>query len=128
MPEKNRVEWSDALTQQLTDLWMQENPVLSCKEIAERLTIEYGTFITKNMVLGKVHRIGLPMRIEPAEKPIKTSPFEGLSQSSCHYPIGHPGDKDFHFCGRKPLKPGKSYCVEHAAVAYFSTKKVKVEA
>ena len=35
----------------------------------------------------------------------------------CKWPIGHPGDEDFYFCG-KPVIPGKPYCGEHCLIAY----------
>lgn len=37
---------------------------------------------------------------------------------SCLWPIGDPGDQDFHFCG-EPAIPGKPYCDEHCARAYI---------
>ena len=37
--------------------------------------------------------------------------------SGCKWPIGHPGDEDFYFCG-KPVIPGKPYCGEHCLIAY----------
>jgi GcrA cell cycle regulator len=40
-----------------------------------------------------------------------------LTDKICKWPIGHPSDEDFHFCG-KPVNPGTPYCVEHCAVAY----------
>jgi GcrA cell cycle regulator len=40
-----------------------------------------------------------------------------LTDKICKWPIGHPSDEDFHFCG-KPVNPGTPYCAEHCAVAY----------
>jgi GcrA cell cycle regulator len=37
------------------------------------------------------------------------------------WPIGHPTDNDFHFCGGRPVA-GKPYCEHHAAVAYIKPK------
>jgi GcrA cell cycle regulator len=37
---------------------------------------------------------------------------------NCLWPIGDPGDQDFHFCGA-PAVPGKPYCDEHCARAYI---------
>jgi len=36
----------------------------------------------------------------------------------CLWPIGDPGDADFHFCGDSSV-PGKPYCDEHCAKAYI---------
>jgi GcrA cell cycle regulator len=46
----------------------------------------------------------------------KTSLLE-LNDRICKWPIGHPGEPDFHFCGG-PANPGFPYCVEHCGVAY----------
>lgn len=46
----------------------------------------------------------------------KTSLLD-LNDKICKWPIGHPGDADFHFCG-KAAQPGFPYCGEHCAVAY----------
>jgi GcrA cell cycle regulator len=35
----------------------------------------------------------------------------------CRWPMGHPGEPDFHFCGEK-VNPGFPYCVEHCGRAY----------
>lgn len=42
-----------------------------------------------------------------------------LSDKTCRFPIGHPDEADFHFCG-KPAVKGFPYCAEHCAVAYES--------
>ena len=43
--------------------------------------------------------------------------LEELTDETCKWPIGHPGDNDFYFCG-KPIIPGKPYCGEHCLTAY----------
>lgn len=40
-----------------------------------------------------------------------------LNDKVCKWPIGHPGDADFHFCG-KGAQAGFPYCTEHCLVAY----------
>ena len=35
----------------------------------------------------------------------------------CQWPIGHPGERDFHFCGAAAAD-SKPYCNEHCAMAY----------
>jgi GcrA cell cycle regulator len=40
-----------------------------------------------------------------------------LNEKVCKWPIGHPGDADFHFCG-KGTQPGFPYCNEHCLIAY----------
>jgi GcrA cell cycle regulator len=61
-----------------------------------------------------------PRRLVPAkpspEIADKTSLLD-LNEKICKWPIGHPGEPDFHFCGG-PANPGFPYCVEHCGVAY----------
>jgi GcrA cell cycle regulator len=61
-----------------------------------------------------------PRRLVPAkpspEVADKTSLLD-LNDRICKWPIGHPGEPDFHFCG-SPANPGYPYCVEHCGVAY----------
>ncbi|MFN3370174.1 MAG: GcrA family cell cycle regulator [Sphingomonadaceae bacterium] len=40
-----------------------------------------------------------------------------LNDRICKWPIGHPDEADFHFCG-KPVSPGFPYCGEHCLIAY----------
>lgn len=54
--------------------------------------------------------------VAPAAGSGKTTLLD-LSDKICKWPIGHPGDSDFHFCG-KPAQPTFPYCSEHCAVAY----------
>ncbi len=42
-----------------------------------------------------------------------------LTDKVCKWPIGHPDEEDFHFCGA-PVNAGTPYCLEHCAVAYQS--------
>lgn len=61
-----------------------------------------------------------PRRLVPAkpspEIADKTSLLD-LSDKVCRWPMGHPGEPDFHFCG-EPVNPGYPYCVEHCGRAY----------
>lgn len=40
-----------------------------------------------------------------------------LNERICRWPMGHPGEPDFHFCGTD-VNPGYPYCVEHCGRAY----------
>ena len=57
----------------------------------------------------------VPARIAP-EYADKTSLLD-LSDKVCKWPLGHPGEPDFHFCGEK-VNPGFPYCVTHCGHAY----------
>ena len=48
------------------------------------------------------------------ENPIQ---LEELDDNSCKWPIGHPNEKSFYFCGRTSLKDF-SYCKLHLLYAY----------
>jgi GcrA cell cycle regulator len=43
--------------------------------------------------------------------------LEELDENSCKWPIGHPNEKTFYFCGRSSLKDF-SYCKLHLLFAY----------
>jgi GcrA cell cycle regulator len=61
-----------------------------------------------------------PRRLVPAKPSAeiadKTSLLD-LSDKVCRWPMGHPGEPDFHFCG-VAVNPGFPYCVEHCGRAY----------
>jgi len=61
-----------------------------------------------------------PRRLVPArtapEYADKTSLLD-LNDKICKWPLGHPGEPDFHFCGEK-VNPGFPYCVTHCGHAY----------
>jgi len=61
-----------------------------------------------------------PRRLVPAKPDPaiadKTSLLD-LSDKVCRWPMGHPGEADFHFCG-EAVSPGFPYCVEHCGRAF----------
>lgn len=61
-----------------------------------------------------------PRRLVPAKPSAeiadKTSLLD-LNERICKWPLGHPGEPDFHFCGDK-VNPGFPYCVAHCGHAY----------
>ncbi len=156
------MSWNDERVELLKKLWTDG---LSASQIAARLG-----GVTRNAVIGKVHRLGLsgrattsrmkPMRAHKRSVPVARThsvtyavhgnvaykpeyqtdeEFEihvapatvteliiplaeratilTLKEAMCRWPIGDPGDEQFHFCGRKSLS-GMPYCEHHARVAY----------
>lgn len=126
--------WTDEKMEQLRGLW---EGGLTASAIADAM----GDGFSRNAIIGKAHRLGLagrPSPVKPGEetvvrakpagggkpggggkaapKPQRTSLLE-LSDKVCKWPIGHPGEIDFHFCG-KPSSTGFPYCGEHCTVAY----------
>ena len=150
------MSWTDERVQILKKLWQDG---LSASQIAAELG-----GVTRNAVIGKVHRLGLSGRGQPtstikrqrrAHAPSMRRPrhmlshgnlalqtnFEALAEvdyrprrnvvvpiakrlslqmlteHTCKWPIGDPGEEDFHFCGHDSLE-GVPYCEYHAGVAY----------
>tara|TARA_B100001057_G_scaffold219394_1_gene219755 strand:- start:1326 stop:1820 length:495 start_codon:yes stop_codon:yes gene_type:complete len=55
--------------------------------------------------------------IEKNFEPENPKQLEELDENSCKWPIGHPNEKSFYFCGRTSLKDF-SYCKLHLLYAY----------
>lgn len=61
-----------------------------------------------------------PRRLVPAKPSPEIADKTGLldlNDKVCRWPMGHPGESDFHFCG-VVVNPGFPYCVEHCGRAY----------
>ena len=104
--------WTAERIERLIALWEEG---VTTAEIGRRIGV------TKNAVIGKAHRLALKARPSPLKSPPVRRRVIGLPPPACTWPQGHPGDKDFRFCGRRPL-PGKPYCAEHAQMAYIRPK------
>ena len=53
--------------------------------------------VTRNLIISKVKR-------------------------GCEWPVGHPGESDFHFCDKERFDD-KPYCLKHCVVAYVIPEK-----
>src|SRR5215813_6060728 len=129
------MSWTDERVELLKKLWADG---LSASQIAAELG-----GVTRNAVIGKVHRLGLSGR---AKSPSSASPrprkprsphmlrvsrpaMRGntalaqrrtlleLTEETCRWPIGDPGAADFFFCGGQAQTAGP-YCSYHSRVAY----------
>ena len=60
--------------------------------------------------------------IEKDFEPENPKQLEELTDKDCKYPIGHPNEKDFYFCGREALKDF-SYCKLHLLYSYQQKSK-----
>ena len=67
----------------------------------------------KNFRRGKFKSLIIEKDFEP-ENPKQ---LEELDENSCKWPIGHPNEDNFYFCGRNSLKDF-SYCKLHLLYAY----------
>ena len=104
--------WTKSKVEKLSKLWGQG---VSARDIAEKLGD-----VSRNAVIGKANRLGLSKKLSSEDKTIKKEISAASlvpSMNGCKWPIGHPGDNDFYFCG-KPVIPGKPYCGEHCLIAY----------
>ena len=54
---------------------------------------------------------------KPSEDVADQTSLLDLNDRICRWPMGHPGEPDFYFCG-KDANPGYPYCVDHCGVAY----------
>ncbi len=121
------MSWTDEKIDKLKSLWGKG---LTASQIAT----EIGDGISRNAVIGKAHRLKLPSRPSPVkgapekkveapepvkkvEKEISRTSLLDLTEQTCKWPIGHPGDADFYFCG-KPSRPGVPYCKDHCKMAF----------
>ena len=105
--------WTKQKVDKLTKLWEQG---ISAREIASKLGE-----VSRNAVIGKANRLGLSKKTVNTKEKIEDVHIDVNSlvpnMSGCKWPIGHPGDKDFYFCGKEVI-PGKPYCGEHCVIAY----------
>jgi len=126
--------WTTEKIKQLKKLWSKGK---STVEIGKELGI------SKNAVVGKVHRLELEARPSPIKKQEKQSHKTSLKpksksgqktmvglldlkMNSCRWPIGDPKEPGFHFCGAQ-VSTGKPYCPEHCKVAYTSLKELTLQ-
>ena len=126
MTKEREMTWTTEKIKQLKKLWSKGK---STVEIGRELGI------SKNAVVGKVHRLELnarpsPIKKEAVKKTVKKKVQKqenvsllDLKLNSCRWPIGDPKDADFHFCGKDTVT-GKPYCSEHCKIAYTSLKEL----
>ena len=109
-------EWTPGWIDVLIACWKEGLPT---SEIGRRLQV------TKNAVVGKVHRLGLAKRrpsIDRKPKEAEIIKLDALGAGMCSWPEGEPGTDTFRFCGR-PAVAGKPYCGEHCARAYVKSSR-----
>ncbi len=139
--------WTDERVEELSRLWASG---YSASAIGRMLGV------SKNAVVGKAHRMRLESRPSPIRRDQRTParrrvpmPAQTLLRQpavaapppppprwtvrrnaegpSCLWPLGDPGETDFHFCGAQAVE-GKPYCPEHGARAYITRTRGENEA
>ena len=109
-------EWTPTHISVLIALWDEGLPTSA-------IGVKLG--ITKNAVVGKVHRLGLTKRGSPIKQKVLVAEvisLDALRPGMCSWPEGEPGKDDFHFCG-DPSIPNKPYCLTHCERAYVKPSK-----
>jgi len=124
--------WTPERIAEITRLW---GDGLTTAEIGKIVGV------TKNAVVGKAHRLGLPARPSPIRRanganggraalsrPVVKAPVKpprpivlSTSGARCKWPFGHPDEAEFHFCG-SPSLVNKPYCPEHYQMAYLPAR------
>ena len=138
------MSWNEEKVNKLKELWGKGNTASQIAEIiggitrnavigkANRLSLSSGiaarsTLANKDFSnndednnskkkLGKKEKFK-SLLIDKNFEPENPKKLEELDESSCKWPIGHPEEKLFYFCGRSSLKDF-SYCKLHLLYAY----------
>ena len=137
------MSWTDEKVAKLKELWGKGNTASQIAEIiggisrnavigkAHRLNLSSkikakNTSINNNVKSneqedtlkrrGRRHKFR-SLIIENNFEPENPKQLEELDESVCKWPIGHPNESSFYFCGRKSLKDF-SYCKLHLLYAF----------
>tara|TARA_B100001113_G_C20903649_1_gene532489 strand:- start:245 stop:739 length:495 start_codon:yes stop_codon:yes gene_type:complete len=138
------MSWTEEKVAKLKELWGKGNTASQIAEIiggisrnavigkAHRLNLSAkiktraatsnqnfeNSFEEKNIKNKKIRRSKFKsLIIDKDFEPENPKQLEELDENSCKWPIGHPNEKSFYFCGRTSLKDF-SYCKLHLLYAY----------
>ena len=138
------MSWTDEKVNKLKDLWGKGNTASQIAEIiggvsrnavigkAHRLNLSAkiktrtatsnqifeNTLVDRNIKNKKGRKNKFKsLIIEKDFEPENPKQLEELDENSCKWPLGHPNEKNFYFCGRSSLKDF-SYCKLHLLYAY----------
>lgn len=106
-----RRKHSLAVIEQFRTLWLEGR---SINEIAEIMSV------TRNVVVGIVHRNHFPPRENPIKRVVQpvTTSTQATTGDGCRWPLWPHASRPTHeYCGAQRAAPGQPYCHEHSALA-----------
>lgn len=139
------MSWTQERVENLKRDWADG---LSASQIGTRLSIPLHP-LTRNAVLGKIHRLGLATRVsnpkiertprvpriqkppklkatEIIEIPADISPcavsIEDIGMEQCRYPLGDPQLPGFMFCGAGKME-SSPYCTRHHRLTHTKSER-----
>ena len=135
------MSWTDEKVAKLKELWGKGSTASQIAEIlggvsrnavigkAHRLNLSGKIIAKKNSSNQKINKLNnsnskkvrrgrfKSIIIDKDFEPENPKQLEELDEKSCKWPIGHPNEKSFYFCGRTSLKDF-SYCKLHLLYAF----------
>lgn len=78
--------------------------------------------VDPTVVVLRERPLNAPKPVIVAPEPPPPTIYKPLPSYGCTWPIGEPCTREFRYCD-EPSEPGRSYCTDHARVAYQPIKR-----
>ena len=137
------MSWTPEKEEKLKDLWKKGHTASQIANLlgdttrnavigkAHRLNLEARATSKKSVQKGNIENNNKDVKRQKLSRkqkfksllldknfePENPKTLEELTDETCRWPIGHPYEKDFYFCGRKPLEKFP-YCKLHILYAF----------
>jgi GcrA cell cycle regulator len=145
------MSWTPEKEEKLKDLWKKGHTASQIANLlgdttrnavigkAHRLNLEARATSKKSVQKGNIENNNKDVKRQKLSRkqkfksllldknfePENPKQLEELTDETCRWPIGHPPEENFHFCGRKPIDKFP-YCKLHVLYA-FQPKNAKEE-